>query len=977
MKTLLLLAAETAGFLCHAGNLLPNSSFELGCAGWGIRTTIPKKDGHYRVIREKISFGNALHGNSILELPNPDGHAVQVCSVGIPVKPGKHTFSIWLKGSSTFPVELQLFSTRKGNWFCPGKKFTAAAEWARHALTATIPEGFSEVVVRVQFRSSGTLFLDAAQLERGENPSSYQPANRMEAALSMENTWVPAGERKVHLHAVLYEGKETNVEFRLRAENRITGWKREIRRTETLVPGRAVRSVLPLLMDNRGFIELSGNWSRGTVLPFYTAVLNPLPPGRYSPEQGFCTGVNETGVFRNTGEAQNPYQGLGIDFSEHLKMLHATGVSVVRLFEYELSRSWYVNPERKKFDFSFLNAYLDAFVRSELIAFICLDSDAFSWNPESRNPVQVRKNHWFMVRDGEKSRKNPLKSVTVYPQMDDWRDYIEAYVRNCKGRVRYYEIINEPNLRLTDPARYTSYLKEAFRSAKKADPDCRIIGICATEDYGAAGGNYTGKCAELGAFQTLDAVSFHPYKTALDTSEIPAVQLLDELNRLRRQYRPGVPLWNSELFYIHSLRDAQKYRRNNPQFLRPENLARRYLIDLGEGVQVSTPLHVWQLFEKVYVRQDADQTWFGFKAVPNAAAVAQNAFVHFLRGAVPLGRAKLPQGINGYCYRSADGTETAAIWALDNRNRFFFSVPEGIRAFDLFANPVNTGGKTLLTESPVYLKGNNLEETLKQIVFHPQEELEIPGARFLDSGRLAVEFLNRTNVPQALTARLLGEKEIHRFTIPPNTSATRIFQTENPHPELLWFSGATQKRRKLNPIPPCKIIRSGETVSVGGALTFSVEARRTSLRVTASVRDHRRGVRLPGEPWTGDCIELFLDADPERGLDKALPGRSVYRLLLAPASSNGLPAALTGSPNLDLKQIRWSLKDEGSRYSCLIEIPWRAIGCTGPAEIGFDIIADDTEGEKRIACHAWAGNDRNYENRFQYGLLLPDGCRKE
>ena len=81
MKTLLLLAAGTAGFLCHAGNLLPNSSFELGCAGWGIRTTIPKKDGHYRVIREKISFGNALHGNSILELPNPDGHAVQVCSV--------------------------------------------------------------------------------------------------------------------------------------------------------------------------------------------------------------------------------------------------------------------------------------------------------------------------------------------------------------------------------------------------------------------------------------------------------------------------------------------------------------------------------------------------------------------------------------------------------------------------------------------------------------------------------------------------------------------------------------------------------------------------------------------------------------------------------------------------------------------------------------------------------------------------------
>lgn len=42
--------------------------------------------------------------------------------------------------------------------------------------------------------------------------------------------------------------------------------------------------------------------------------------------------------------------------------------------------------------------------------------------------------------------------------------------------------------------------------------------------------------------------------------------------------------------------DAKKHRQTDPQFLRPENLTRRYVIDFGEGVQVSTPLHVWQLF---------------------------------------------------------------------------------------------------------------------------------------------------------------------------------------------------------------------------------------------------------------------------------------------------------------------------------------------------------------------------------------------
>ena len=49
---------------------------------------------------------------------------------------------------------------------------------------------------------------------------------------------------------------------------------------------------------------------------------------------------------------------LGIDFAGHLEMLHATGVSVIRLFEYELGRSWVINPERGKFKFEELNQKL-------------------------------------------------------------------------------------------------------------------------------------------------------------------------------------------------------------------------------------------------------------------------------------------------------------------------------------------------------------------------------------------------------------------------------------------------------------------------------------------------------------------------------------------------------------------------------------------------------------------------------------------
>ena len=86
--------------------------------------------------------------------------------------------------------------------------------------------------------------------------------------------------------------------------------------------------------------------------------------------------------------------------------------------------------------------------------------------------------------------------------------------------------------------------------------------------------------------------------------------------------------------------------------------------------------------------------------------------------------------------------------------------------------------------------------------------------------------------------------------------------------------------------------------------------------------------------------------------------------------TNGLPEELSGSPHLDLRTIRWTLREAENGYSCRIAIPWKTIGCDGPSEIGFDIIADDTENSRRIACHAWAGNDENYRNRFQFGRLL-------
>ncbi len=63
----------------------------------------------------------------------------------------------------------------------------------------------------------------------------------------------------------------------------------------------------------------------------------------------------------------------------------------------------------------------------------------------------------------------------------DWGDYVYAVVSRYRGRVRHYQLWNEPNIypewgdRPVDPEGYTHLLCEGYRRAKEADPDAIII----------------------------------------------------------------------------------------------------------------------------------------------------------------------------------------------------------------------------------------------------------------------------------------------------------------------------------------------------------------------------------------------------------------------------------------------------------------------------------------------------------------------
>jgi len=76
---------------------------------------------------------------------------------------------------------------------------------------------------------------------------------------------------------------------------------------------------------------------------------------------------------------------------------------------------------------------------------------------------------------------NTVGAYAPPDDLSDWGDYVYAVVSRYRGRVRYYQLWNEPNIypewgeRPVDAVGYTRLLCEGYRRAKEADPDAVIV----------------------------------------------------------------------------------------------------------------------------------------------------------------------------------------------------------------------------------------------------------------------------------------------------------------------------------------------------------------------------------------------------------------------------------------------------------------------------------------------------------------------
>lgn len=94
--------------------------------------------------------------------------------------------------------------------------------------------------------------------------------------------------------------------------------------------------------------------------------------------------------------------------------------------------------------------------------------------------------------------------------LKDWTNFVHTVVSRYKGKVKYWEVWNEPDIGFWTGTieQYCDLLKSAYVAAKKADPECKVV------FGGLAGVNlpFLERVYQYGGGPFFDVMAVHPYQ---------------------------------------------------------------------------------------------------------------------------------------------------------------------------------------------------------------------------------------------------------------------------------------------------------------------------------------------------------------------------------------------------------------------------------------------------------------------------------
>jgi len=220
---------------------------------------------------------------------------------------------------------------------------------------------------------------------------------------------------------------------------------------------------------------------------------------------------------------------------------------------------------------------------------------------------------------------------TILPPVNYWERMVTNIAKRYHGRIHYYEIMNEPNLCLT-AQQYLPYLESAYQIIKKTDSNATVVGICATGDFNGHIMDFVNQMLQLGAGKYCDAISFHPYNNMFEDSPKSGESVIAAFHDyLKQNDCAQLKLWNTELYYLNPASTGGESEQGAD--FHPGYLIRRYLLDASQGVNVSILVPGGYMLGNVIndnFQGNSKAPFFSNNLMPNYNYIASAAFAQIL-----------------------------------------------------------------------------------------------------------------------------------------------------------------------------------------------------------------------------------------------------------------------------------------------------------------------------------------------------------
>ena len=403
-----------------------------------------------------------------------------------------------------------------------------------------------------------------------------------------------------------------------------------------LLPGQTqvFTLALPPLPDSAPFVEsvatftpdhadLTATWSST-----WTAALNDAGSADLRPDLPWGMGVY---LYRN-GTDEASYKNM----DRVAALAQAAGVKWSRE-EFQWQR---MEPKRGAFDFAFYDRLVDTANRHGISVYALVGY----WTP------------WTKPYEEEGFK--------------DYCTFLRELVKRYKGRIKHWEIYNEPNIFFWSGPhdRYPALLKMAYEAVKSEDPDAQVLG-CSTAGIDT---RFIQMC--LDAHAPLDVLTIHPYRGTLNEQTF-----MNELESTRKQIG-GRPVWITEMGWPTIPGNASERQQ-------AALLARSYLSAIGSGASQNI---CWYDFRNDGWNPYYNEENFGITCQDLTPKPAYRALASvcrtFLKGKPSIARTPIGASAGSvFLFRMGDAS---AVWSDDVRVRVSLVLTGTPTILNLMGEPV-------------------------------------------------------------------------------------------------------------------------------------------------------------------------------------------------------------------------------------------------------------------------------------------------